>query len=211
MTENLNLKQLEKKTWKSYFQDGIWDLFLGLLWLGLGISPLLEKIDIPSILGYVVMMVPAYIVFVAGKRYITTPRMGLVKFSPARKSKTKNARIALTASVLFGIIVMLLVVTDVVELTSDAQFGAIAFCVNAIVVFSILAYFLDFNRLYLYGLMFASSIVLVELLRGHVESPYHVLMGFGVPGAIVAIIGAVYLIRFILAYPLPVKEVSNAG
>jgi len=37
MTDNLDLKELEKKAWRSTFQDGLWDIYFGLLIFGMGI------------------------------------------------------------------------------------------------------------------------------------------------------------------------------
>ena len=39
MTQNINLKALEKKAWRSVFQDGLWDIFLGLLLMAFGLRP----------------------------------------------------------------------------------------------------------------------------------------------------------------------------
>ncbi len=205
MTENVDLKEIEKKAWTSYFQDGIWDIFLGLILLSFGIIPFLEDMGVPYLLNYIIAMVPAYVVFYGGKKYITVPRMGLVRFSSERKSKKRRATLALAASVIFGFIVMLILITNIISLKSIILLGAVLFGINAIVVFSIMAYFLDFKRLYIYGLFFASSIALVEFSRSYVGSKYDNLVGFGVFGGIMILIGAVYLIRFLHKYPKPAE------
>ena len=42
MTEPLNLKEIEKKAWRSTFEDGLWDIYLGSLFFIMGVSPLLR-------------------------------------------------------------------------------------------------------------------------------------------------------------------------
>ena len=37
MTEKVDLRELEKKAWKSTFQDGLWDIYIGLLFMGMGL------------------------------------------------------------------------------------------------------------------------------------------------------------------------------
>ena len=44
MTQNINLKALEKKAWRSVFQDGLWDIFLGLLLMAFGLSAWLDRL-----------------------------------------------------------------------------------------------------------------------------------------------------------------------
>jgi hypothetical protein len=208
VNETINLKEIEKKAWRSYFQDGLWDLFLGLLLLSFGIIPFLEGIGIPHLLSYIAF-IPAYVVFFAGKKYITVPRMGFVKFGSKRKSKKMKARIVLAISVIFGFVVFLLALTNTLPVKGTLHFGALAFGINAIIVFSLLAYFLDFTRLYLYGLFFAVSIAFVELSRSYVGSTYNAFVGFGTFGGITTIIGIAYLIRFLQKYPLPPEKTSN--
>ena len=210
MAENMSLERMERRAWRLYFQDGVMDMFLGLVWLGLGLVPLVETgTDVTRFMGYILALVPAYAVFVLGKRYITTPRLGVVRFGARRKSRTFRATLALAASVVFGLVVMFLVIAKVIVLASDAQIASVAFGANVIIVFAALAYFLDFNRLYAYGPLFASSILVVEVTRGLLGTTFNVLIGFGVPSAIVVLIGAVYAVRFVRAYPLPAGDGSS--
>ena len=36
MSEMIDLHHVERRAWRLYFQDGLWDIFLGLLFLGWG-------------------------------------------------------------------------------------------------------------------------------------------------------------------------------
>ena len=208
MNDKINLKEIERKAWRSYFQDGLWDIFLGLLLLSYGIIPFLEDIGIPHLLSYMAF-IPAYVVLFAGKKYITVPRIGFVKFNSKRKTKKMKATIVVAISVIFGSIVLLLTLTNTLPVKGNIPFGALAFGINAIIVFSFIAYFLDFTRLYLYGLFFALSIALVELSRSYVGFTYDNIVGFGTFGGITTIIGIAYLIQFLRKYPSPQDEKAN--
>ena len=42
MNNKLDLKEVEQKVFQTTFQDGLWDIYLGLLLIIFGLSPLLE-------------------------------------------------------------------------------------------------------------------------------------------------------------------------
>ncbi len=212
MNDNIDLKKIEKKAWTSYFQDGLWDIFLGLVLLNFGIAPIIEDLTgtIYEISYYAILII-AFIIFYGGKKYITAPRLGRAKFSVERKSKRKKTIIVLTLSVLFGLIMLILTSTDFLSFKNTIQFIAIIFGINAIIVFSIMAYFLDFNRLYLYGWFFAGSIILTELSRNYVGTIYDNVLGFVIFGGIMILIGIIYFIRFLQKYPLTHEEILNGN
>ena len=212
MTEKIDLKKIEKKAWKSYHQDGLWDIFLGLILLNFGIAPIIEEITgITYLISYNLILVAAFIIFYGGKKYITIPRLGRAGFSTERKSKTKKTSIILTISVILGLIVFIIAATDVLPIIGNIHFGAIVFGINAIIVFSLMAYYLDLNRLYLYGWFFAGSIVLVELSHNYVGSTYDNVLGFGIFGVIMVLIGFTLLIQFLQKYSLPRKEIVDGN
>ena len=91
MNGSMDLKMLERNAWRSYHQDGLWDIYLGLLlWdLALLLNSSIEWIesDLVRYLAYLVLIGGAFLIFWAGKRFITAPRLGRVKFGPARKRR----------------------------------------------------------------------------------------------------------------------------
>ena len=209
MTEQINLKEIEKKAWTSYFQDGLWDILLGLILLNFGIAPFIEETTkVNYLIGYIIILFLAELIFFAGKKYITIPRIGKVKFGNIRQKKRLKVRIVLGISVLLGFIILFLTVSNNIPVISEIALPAIIFGINAIIVFSAMAYILDFPRLYLYGTFFAASILLVEFSYNYVGSSYDNLIGFGLFGGIITIIGLIYLLRFIKKHPLPNEEIN---
>lgn len=200
MAEELNLKEIEKKIWTSYFEDGLWDIFLGLILVNLGISPFFESIGIPSPFSYLILLVVAYTIFYIGKKYVTLPRMGQVKFGSQRQAKRKKISILLILSVVGGLLLIVFPITNIMLLNSSIPLAAILFMINAIVVFGFMAYLLDFPRLYLYGIFFAASILLIEISKPSFGSEYDNIIGFGTFGSIIVIIGLFYFIKFLRKY-----------
>jgi hypothetical protein len=211
MSTKINLKELELKAWTSYFQDGLWDIFLGLLLLAMAIGALLSDIGVPeawSTTIYVTLMVLSMLILWAGKRFITLPRMGRVKFGPKRKAKLNWVRVVLFISILAGagvFLVALAMNTNRPEWLNAAFFFPAAWMVNAIVVFSLGAYFLDFNRLYLIGVLYAVPVPL-DILFHKFASMDLTFFAIGIPAIVILIVGSVMLVRFLRDYPLLPEE-----
>jgi hypothetical protein len=211
VSQTINLKELERKAWTSYFQDGLWDIYLGLLLLAMAISALLSDVGFSESLGMTILIgleVLAVLVLWVGKKLITVPRMGRVKFGPKRKAKLSWVMVILFISVLVGAGVFLVASAmrgNRPGWLNAAFFAPAVWVVNAIVVFSLGAYFLDFSRLYLIGVMYALAVPLDIVFRKVADVDLSFL-AFGIPAMVILIIGLVVFARFLREYPLPTEE-----
>jgi hypothetical protein len=215
MSQNINLKELERKAWRSVFQDGLWDIYLGLLLLAMAITALLSDAGISETWQYGVyigLIVLGMVILWAGKKFITVPRMGRVKFGPKRKAKLKVVRLLLAISVLVGVMVYFITLTIKGNppgwLNMKFMFPAI-WMVNVLVLFSLGAYFLDFKRLYLIGVMYALPVPVDMMLKefAHLRLAF---IAFGVPAAVILIMGLVVFVRFVRDYPPAEEETPPA-
>ncbi len=211
MSQNISLKELERKAWTSYFQDGLWDIYLGLLLLAMAVWALLSDVGFSESLGMAIFIgleVLAMLVLWTGKKFITAPRMGRVKFGPKRKAKLNWVRVVLFISVLAGAVAFVAALdmrTNRPEWLNATLIFPAAWMVNAIAVFSLGAYFLDFNRLYLIGVMYALPVpfdIMFRKLAGIDLS----FIAFGVPAMVILIMGLVVFTRFLRDYPLLTEE-----
>lgn len=208
----LNLKEIEKKAYRSTFQDGIWDIFLGLLLLNIALGALLAGRGISEGLTMTILSASAVLIvlaFVTGKKRITIPRMGFVEFGPKRKRKIWKSRITLLSSFFAGLIVFLaalLISYYTAGRPKIVYLFPAAWVANSIIVFSLLAHYLDCRRLFLYGVLFALPVP-VDMLANELLGVKLIFFALAVAAAIMLVIGAVLLVRFLRDYPLPVKEV----
>ena len=223
MSEEIDLKNLERKAWRSVFQDGLWDIYLGLLLLAMAILMLLSDSGLSesqSMLIYLGLMAISMLVLWAGKRFITVPRMGRAKFGPKGKARKRKARVVLAASVLVGVVVFFIALSGMKGNWSEGlplQFIIPAiWSVNMLVVFGLGAYFLDFDRLYLIGVMYALALpvlILTDELLG-IDLGF---IAFAIPAALILIIGSVVFVRFLRDYAvlaeegLPAERALNAN
>ena len=211
MSEQIDLKVLEKRAWRSAYQDGIWDIYFGLLFLGMAFAPLGETIDSPSELGIILILVPWYsiavLILMLGKKFITIPRIGFVKFGAKRKKVKKT----LLGLLIFNVILALLFfIVDIGGLFTFLNIEGLAqplviglFLIT--VPLSILAYFLEYHRLYGYATFFGFSFFSSELLYPLVGSPLDLMLSQGSVGIVAMIIGLIYLVQFLRKYPLSQK------
>lgn len=201
MTKEPNLKEIERKAYMSYHQDGLLDIFAGMYILGFGLGIF---VDIIWDFGMGVIIFPgafiavALSIWVAAKRKITMPRIGFVKFGPAGTTKLMAIFIGL-AVVGLGVALVFSVALqsgsrqwlDVIFQNGMliVGFGALAVCV-------LFGYSMGLKRLYAYGVLAA-----VTLVIGHFLDIFfaYILMALG---ATVMVVGFALLITFVKKYPL---------
>ncbi len=192
-----NLKEIERKTYISYHQDGLLDIFASLYIVGFSIGILLDFIwdysfglFIPGFL--VILVLPLWI---AAKRKITMPRIGYVKFGTGGKKVT----IIFTGLMVVGAF-FFLAFALLVKSSSWADFiftnGLILVGIGGLTISFLFGYATGLKRLYAYGVL-----ALALFVGGHFLSvffAYLVLM----LGVAVMLVGSYLLIQFVRKYPL---------
>ena len=204
MSKNIDLKVLEKKAWRSVFQDGLWDIYLGIILMSFAVSAWLDKqpIDDDLRMGiYIGVMVFGMIVLYAGKRFITMPRLGQVKFGAERQKRRNVVRLVLLISVLVGLLLRWLSAIFFGgdrDVPSKWFFPAI-WVLNMLIVFGLGAYFLEYERLYLIGFLYALVLPLDVFVKNVTQRDLDVYI-FSGAGLIILFMGISYLLRFLRDY-----------
>ena len=203
MSKNIDLKALEKRAWRSVFQDGLWDIFLGLLLMTFALSAWLDRLSLgeSTHMGiYIGAEVFAMLVLWLGKRFITIPRMGRVKFGAERKKRRNIVRLLLFISVLVGVAVWFLTGTlagqDRIVLSKVIP---LIWVLNIFFVFGLGAYFLEYERLYIIGFLYASVIPLDLYIKNSTGADLDIYI-FATAGFIIVAMGVFYLSRFLHDY-----------
>ncbi len=207
MSNDLDLKELERKAWSSYSGDGLWDIFLGLLLfcIGMALGPLNTLIASEGVrlAVFYILLGGTYLVFWAGRRYITTPRLGRVKFSPQRRRKKKVLSFILGGFLLVTVILFLLTLGSNGDSTTKPAdipvFVYVGLFVGGLV--AIITWFNDIPRGYYIAVVYALSFGLSEILD--------TTMLFFIGGLLVIIPGVVFFARFLREHPEPADEVAD--
>ena len=209
--EQLNIKTLEKHAFRTFFRDGIYDLFLGLILLSFGLPMIFTEF---GLIDYVTKKLPlliplllnvgALLFTVFGKKYITTPRLGIAHFGKTRKRKMMHTKLLLVVSALIGAIIFFLSLFKVFPVggATGIPLPILIFGIQSLLVFSFMAYFMDFSRLYLYAFLFAISMPLTIWLRKNTGIHYPSLWVFSLTTVPILVIGCVVFIQFLTQYPI---------
>ncbi|MEJ2281222.1 MAG: hypothetical protein P8X97_04810 [Candidatus Bathyarchaeota archaeon] len=211
MTNKNSLRDIEKKTYMSYHQDGLLDIFIGIyvLLFGIGIS-LMTMTDfnmwfiIPAI--FPAIMIP---IWISAKKRITMPRIGYVNFGIRGVNKMMAIFIGLMVAGL-GVFMVFGLGTSMGEgwaLTLRDFFisnSMLIISIGALIVSSLFAYTMGLKRLYGYGLL-----IFILFFTGHfITIPFEYFLL--TIGFVIIISGFTLLLQFIRKYPLPQGDKINA-
>lgn len=213
MSAQMNLKEIERRAFRSTYQDGIWDIYYGLIVFCMtfflyrpetGYRPMNIFLMLASFLV-------AYGLFWAGKKWITTPRLGKVVFGDTRKRKNKTMGLVLLA--------LIALQAAVVGTTTlgwlNPEFGAklnqflgetnstllVVASIAMLMVGSgmlVMVHFTEFGRGYYIAILMAAAVFLMILFN---RPLYPLLIG-----TVIILPGVVMLVRFIKRYPVQHNE-----
>ncbi len=189
MNNKINLTQIEKKAFLTYFEDGILDICVGLLFLiqgfllDFGKAPFIYISWIPVILIYPI------------KKSITFPRMGFVQFRKTKKRKNQKTIMFLMMA---GIVVFLALLLHVKILSKGNFIEKFGFIVLGIIISAppfIGSVITGITRFTIYSLILL--VVFIHENFTHSTVP----IDFMIFGSIMLVIGIFFLFKFLKKYP----------
>lgn len=208
MTTGLtDLKQLEREAFRRFYDDGIFDIYVGAMLVAMGIGALIsDRIDneatsMIAILGIgLVVTIPLLL----ARRSLLRNRLGTFEPGPERRRKIAGTRLVLLGSVVLGVAAFG-IAAAVYKSGSGADTLAallpVLWFANTAIVFGAAAYFLDVPRFYALGLIAGTAMPLLiwpDLLW---EYQIHPVLAFGLPGAVICGVGIFKLLGFLERYP----------
>ena len=204
MSTPISLKDAERKAFQSTFEDGLWDVFIGCSFpLQLTIAPFLSRSmgDLWSSAVFLPFWGAVYLVIWLVRKKVVAPRIGKVEFGPARKSKLKKLSAAL---LIVNVIAFILGIVAALGFRSLPVGGPpIVMGLTLLIGFSSAAYFLDFPRLYVYGLLGALAPPIGEWLYQNMGASHHGFpIVFGTLAGVMILTGLVTFARFLQNNPL---------
>jgi len=212
MTKQNTLREIEKKAYMSYHQDGLLDIVIGLYALAFGLGIIIDRIwdlsfatIMPAILIAIVLPI-----WIQSKRKITMPRIGFVKFGARGSNKLFALLLGLSIAglgvfMLFGVFMTTGQNGRPWWLEMLFQYGMIWIGLGAAVIGSLFAYTMGLKRLYGYGLLTLALFASGHFLRIPFE---YLLLAIG---SVIIASGAALLTQFIRRYPLPKGAQDNGA
>lgn len=202
MEQKIDLRKLEKNTATAIFQTGIVDIGIGLVFTVLSLYMIFDAIRYYFIILFIIPIV----FMILAIRYIINPRMGVVKFANGRVRKSRILMITITL-----ILVILVTLTFLINSKTITELIDPKWIISGIIffIFIAIAYFMDFDRMYIYAFLLAGSFYLSEEIR---ENSWIISKGgyaYLFASIVLIAIGCIYLMRFLKKYPLPEKGSSH--
>jgi hypothetical protein len=215
MSDALDLKSIEKKAFRATHQDGLLDICIGGVVMSMSVLPYITDSETFPLLGFALFMAGlglSELVFWGGKKYITAPRLGQVKFGPRRQKRKLTMAIVLVGIVLLQVFILL----GTIFLWANPEWAArlgfsnsdsdrerlLVAVIGALFVgpsMTLIAYFNDFPRGYYIALIL--SLAVFSLIW--FDQPIYLT----VAGLLIMIPGLVLFARFLREHPLPPAEV----
>ena len=196
LSAKIDLKDIERRAYTSYQEDGIIDIFIG---LGLISMSFYVYAEMAWLMGsFVAIFVPVYMNM---KKKVTFPRLGQATFSKRRAGRTRSSYIFLFA---MNVAALLLAVSLWRSFSGGSPpswlglreyYTIVAGAVGA-GIFAVLAYLTDLTRFYRYA---AATLV---VLGSAYFIPIPFIAHVAVLGAIIGTAGYLQLEGFKRRYPL---------
>jgi hypothetical protein len=210
MSQKISLKEAERKAFRMAYNDGLWDIFLGCFFLTFVIVLYLGPIlgDFWSSVAQLPFWALVYLAIWLIRRYVVTPRIGAVKFGLARKVKLRKFSVVM---LVINVVALILGFVAALNFGSvPGQMIGIIFGMILLLGFNIAAYFLDFNRLYVYGLLLGLSPPVGEWLWAHGYATHHGFpITFGTSAGIMILVGLAVFVRLLHDNPVPIDGIPS--
>lgn len=194
MSQEIDLRKIELKTYLAYHQDGIWDLVIGLALIGMALD---MRWGVPGT-SFIIIIV-AIILVPALRKAFTLPRLGYVKFSPERESKEKRNTTALlalfTLTAALGLVVFYGYTGNADWQHSIRNLGVLPFGFVLTMVSLALGFLYRITRCLLYAPLVMAAFLATHFLE------LHPFVHFLFIGLILSATGTVMLVKFIHRYP----------
>jgi len=210
VSQQISLKEAEKRAFRATLNDGLWDVFLGCFFLMLVIGPFLSTSmgDFLSAAVFLPFWGLIFLVIWQIRKRVVAPRIGTATFGRARRVRLKKFTIVMLIINIAAFILGIVAAMNVGRISG--QMISTFFGLLLLFGFSLAAYFLDLGRLYLYGLLIGFSPMVGEWLWAQGRASHHGLpITFGTSAGIMIIVGLIIFVRLLRANPLPVEGIPS--
>ena len=202
MTQEMNLKEMERKAWTAYFDDGLLDITAGLFVLAFGIGMTTRYTYLTALSWMVIFF------FAAAKKSITVPRAGLVKFSPERERRMKKETLfyvvffTITAFIGLGFFIAMAIGIPQSVKTIVGELALVTYELIIAAGLCFVAYWKQIKRFYAYAGITLVVIVVGLFIDMPEVNPLTIIgYQFFAAGIIILFTGLFVLARFLRRYP----------
>lgn len=202
MSHRTSLKEAERKVFHSSVNDGLWDIFLGSIFLMFVIALFLSESlgDFWSSALFLPVWGILFLILRAVRKNVVEPRVGSVKFGPIRIAKLKRFSYIMLA---LNICAFALGIWAALNAEKIGGMPSYFLGLMLLVGFSTAAFLLDILRLYIYGLLLGLAPVVGEWLWNNTNATHHGWpITFGTVSGVMILIGIILFTRLVRNNPI---------
>ena len=181
-------KKIKRKVYMSFFQDGLWDIFLGLFLLGWGFT---VWFDLPWLPGAI--FVGFFWLALGLKKKISYPRIG---HATPTEQRNRTLKIAIAGVVVLVAVIVLLPIVNRGEVQFLRNYFEFLFGSMIAIAVALIGYWWRIYRWYLY----AGMVFLFFVFNQWSELSFNLI--FIMPGGLITLCGLNILYRFLRKYPI---------
>ena len=216
MSEITDFHQVQRRIFQLMsFEDGLWDLLLGTIFMFLALYPVTRELLGPvwNLVLFLGMLALVVVVQLVVRHYVSTPRIGYVR---PRGNPRLRLLVIITAVIVLGTISLVLVTllspgtgstsTGPADLPTERGYlvEIIVLLVMGI-IFSAMGYLFGVTRMYFYGWMLGLA-NLVSIVMQH-KAGWTFMIPLAIASGVIILIGLVLLVRFLRQYPVQEEQV----
>lgn len=190
MPENLNMKEIQNDLYRSYADDGLVDLAIGLVIFGFGTLLLAEIPWLIALLGLIPLLV-----WYLGKHYLISPRLGTFQPSASMNKRFRGFFVCLLTVGLGALLFFM----------PGSGLAAHPLALLGLVLalgISALGLLMKTNRLYYYAVLVFAAMAFGEALNPSIKESDTYLLAVILAGGVILISGSMVLWRFLRTYPV---------
>lgn len=203
-----DLTALERETFRTVTDDGLWDVLAASVLAMFAIAPRLSNTmgDFWSSVVFLPVWIATYLTIQLVREHVVVPRVGTVRFGDERVHRLRRyAHVMLVVNVVaavLGLIAAISIQWNWFDLNGVAYPFTLGIIV--LVVSSFAAHAMSVPRYYLYGLMVAIAPLVGEWLwRNDLAGDHGFPITFGVAAIVIALTGITRFVAVIRSHPLP--------
>ena len=201
MLQDKKFKQLERRTYLLYHQDGLIDIVVGLCILGFGINMLSDSSAFSMLAWMPLIFLPSL------KKSVTIPRLGYAKFDARR---TGSLRIMGVVMLFLGVVALAGLFLFLGKIPPETaawikEYHMLVLALFGAAVFAGVGLMSRIKRLFAYAAL-TLLLVAAGYLFNILPAAYVMILG-----SLIFFTGMVLLARFLRDYPIESREGADAG
>ena len=204
MSQEVDLREAERKVFRSTFQDGLVEIMLGSVVLMFAIAPFLSPYlgDFWSSAVFLPFWAGVYCLLWAVRRQVVRPRVGVVEFGVWRRTRMLRFNLVMLIA---GMAALILGILSALRFSAAPGWMHTArFSLIILIGFCVAAFFLEFSGLYLYGVLIGLAPLIGDALYVYLGVPHHGYpITFGLTAGFLILVGLFKLVRLLHTCPRP--------